>query len=185
MCRLFGMHGGQEPVRATFWLLEAPDSLARQSRREPDGTGLGTFSSEGRPVVEKQPLAAYEAQRFAEEAREVHSRTFVAHVRYASTGDKTIPNTHPFEQDGRLFAHNGVIGDLPSLEAHLGSDRQLVHGETDSERFFALITREIASAHDVPAGIAAAATWVADNLPVFSLNLVLITDTDLYALRYP
>ena len=26
MCRLFGMSGGREPVRATFWLLEAPDS---------------------------------------------------------------------------------------------------------------------------------------------------------------
>ena len=27
MCRLFGMSGGPERVRATFWLLEAPDSL--------------------------------------------------------------------------------------------------------------------------------------------------------------
>ncbi|MDQ1741328.1 MAG: hypothetical protein QOE53_2980 [Pseudonocardiales bacterium] len=40
MCRLFGMSGGARRVRATFWLLEAPDSLARQSRREPDGTGV-------------------------------------------------------------------------------------------------------------------------------------------------
>src|SRR3954453_2198225 len=26
MCRLFGLHAGAEPVSATFWLLDAPDS---------------------------------------------------------------------------------------------------------------------------------------------------------------
>ena len=41
MCRLFGLSGAPRTVRATFWLVEAPDSLAVQSRREPDGTGLG------------------------------------------------------------------------------------------------------------------------------------------------
>ncbi len=86
MCRLFGMAGGRRPVTATFWLLEAPDSLAQQSRREPDGTGLGVFDEHGHPAVYKAPLAAYEDQEFAKEAREVRSRTFVAHVRYASTG---------------------------------------------------------------------------------------------------
>jgi glutamine amidotransferase len=43
MCRLFGMSAGSEPARAVFWLLQAPDSLAAQSHREPDGTGLGWF----------------------------------------------------------------------------------------------------------------------------------------------
>src|SRR2546423_15457204 len=97
MCRLFGMSGGRERVRATFWLLEAPDSLAQQSRREPDGTGLGTFDERGQPQISKQPLAAYEDQQFAMEAREVSSRTFVAHVRYASTGGASPPHTHPVE----------------------------------------------------------------------------------------
>ncbi len=43
MCRLFGLSAGQRRVQATFWLLDAPDSLAVQSRREPHGTGLGIF----------------------------------------------------------------------------------------------------------------------------------------------
>ena len=56
-----------------------------------------------------------------------------------------------------MFAHNGVIEDLPVLEAHLGDDGRLVKGDTDSERFFALITREIAARDgDVGAGIEAA-----------------------------
>jgi predicted glutamine amidotransferase len=187
MCRLFGMSGGPEPVRATFWLLQAPDSLSAQSRREPDGAGIGTFTSDGRPVVDKQPLAAYEDRDFAQEARELESRTFVAHVRYASNGGLTLPNTHPFEQDGRLFAHNGVIGDLERLDGELGDAATLVHGETDSERFFALITREIrrAGRDDVGAAITSAARWVAANLPVLSINCILTTATDLWALRYP
>lgn len=179
------MSGGRERVKATFWLLEAPDSLAQQSRREPDGTGIGYYREDGAPVVDKHPLAAYEDQRFAEEAREITSRTFVAHVRYASGTPVNLKNTHPFEQAGRLFAHNGVIGDVPALERALGDDISLVGGDTDSERYFALITREIARAGDVRDGIVAAARWIAGNLPVFAINCVLITASDLYALRYP
>jgi predicted glutamine amidotransferase len=180
------MSGGREPVRATFWLLEAPDSLAQQSRREPDGTGLGSYDSDGKPGISKQPLAAYEDHAFAQEAKEVSSRTFVAHVRYASTGAISPQNTHPFEQRDRLFAHNGVIEDLGRLEDELGRDgMSLVQGDTDSERYFALITREIERDGDVGAAIARAAGWIAANLPVFALNLVLITETDLWALRYP
>jgi predicted glutamine amidotransferase len=185
MCRLFGMSGGSEPVRATFWLLEAPDSLAQQSRREPDGTGLGWFDVDGTPEVSKQPLAAYEDHKFAQEAKEVESRTFVAHVRYASTGGLTTENTHPFELDNRLFAHNGVIAGLDQLDAHLGDDRELVRGETDSERFFALITREARRTGDVGQAIAGAVGWIADHLPVYALNFVLISDSDLWAFRYP
>jgi predicted glutamine amidotransferase len=185
MCRLFGMSGGRQRVRATFWLLEAPDSLSRQSRREPDGTGLGCYDEQGYPEMFKAPLAAYEDRQFAMEAREVCSRTFIAHIRYASTGKLTQLNTHPFEQRGRLFAHNGVIQDLPTLEKELGPAMEMVHGETDSERFFALITREIEAGHRVGEAIRRAAGWVAEHVPVFALNLVLITESDLWALRYP
>ena len=133
-----------------------------------------------------RPLAAFEDQSFGREARELSSRTFVAHVRYASNGGLTEVNTHPFCQDGRLFAHNGVIGDLPALEAELGDAMADVHGDTDSERFFALITREIRSAQgDVGAGIAAAARWVAEHLPVLSINCIVTTADGLWALRYP
>lgn len=180
------MSGAPRRVRATFWLSEAPDSLEVQSRREPDGTGLGWFAEDGEPCVDKQPIAAFEDAAFAREAREVESRTFVAHVRLASNGGLEVRNTHPFLQAGRLFAHNGVLGDLPALEARLGPMADLVQGDTDSERFFALITREIAERDgDVAGGIAAAAGWAARELPVLSLNLVLATSHELWALRYP
>ena len=186
MCRLFGMSAGHEPVQATFWLLGAPDSLAAQSHQNPDGTGIGFFDADGTPHIDKQPIAAFEDRRFATEARRIRSRTFVSHVRHATTGELTVANTHPFCMRDRLFAHNGVIDDLGKLERHLGADRELVKGETDSERYFALITREI-DRHDgdVEAGIGAAVGWVVANLPVFSINFVLITADELWALRYP
>ena len=186
VCRLFGMSGGARRVSATFWLLEAPDSLALQSRREPDGTGLGWFGEDGRPELTKQPLAAYEDREFARAARELESTVFLAHIRYATTGAIELRNTHPFEQRGRLLAHNGVIEDLGRLERELGDGLALVRGDTDSERLFALITRETERRDgDVGAGIAAAARWVAAELPLFAINLILGTADGLWALRYP
>jgi predicted glutamine amidotransferase len=186
VCRLFGMSGGRQRVRATFWLLDAPDSLALQSRAEPDGAGLGAFSLDGTPLRHRTALAAYEDTAFASEAKELESTTFVAHVRYASTGAVALQNTHPFEQEKLLFAHNGVVGDLPMLERELGPQRALVEGETDSERVFALITREIGrNGGDVSTAIADAARWIARELPLYALNLVLATPDGLWALRYP
>lgn len=186
MCRLFGLSAAPHRVHATFWLLEAPDSLARQSRREPDGTGLGTFEPDGTPLVRKQPIAAYRDRQFVQEAIECESTTFLAHVRYASTGATTAANTHPFEQHGRLFAHNGVVGGLAALDRELGDHHAPVTGDTDSERVFALVTKRIdESGGDVAAGIAAAVGWIADRLPVFALNFVLTTASELWALRYP
>src|SRR6476661_1451259 len=137
MCRLFGLHAGSRPVRATFWLLDAPDSLSEQSRREPDGAGIGTFEADGGARVSKRPLAAWEDHAFAREARQLVSTTFLAHVRYASTGAHTLVNTHP-------FAHNGALHGLDRLDARLVElgVAELVQGETDSERRFALVTGE-------------------------------------------
>jgi glutamine amidotransferase len=185
MCRLFGMSAGAERARARFWLLDAPDSLSAQSHREPDGTGIGWFEGNS-PKISKQPIAAFEDVDFATRAHDLQSRTFVAHVRFASTGARVLENTHPFAQDGRVFAHNGVVEDLPALEAELGDALELVHGATDSERLFALITREIeARDGDVGEGIAAACRWVASTLPLLAINLVLATADGLWALRYP
>ncbi len=186
MCRLFGLSASPHRVHASFWLLEAPDSLVSQSHRNPDGTGLGFYDADGGPVLDKEPLSAFEDPAFAREARHVSSTTFVSHIRYATTGEHTVLNTHPFAIDGRIFAHNGVVHGLDLLEAELGDDIALVHGETDSERYFALITREIrANGGDVGAGIATAARWIAQNLPVYSINCVLVTEHELWAFRYP
>jgi predicted glutamine amidotransferase len=186
MCRLFGLHGGRQRVRARFWLLEAPRSLALQSRCQPDGYGIGTFEEDGTPEVDRGVTPAWQDEAFTREAKQGCSRTYVVHLRYASSGPAALRNSHPFLQEGRLFGHNGVFEGLRDLEDHLGSDRSLVQGDTDSERFFALITRETRRAGgDLHEGITSAVGWIAERLPMFSLNLVLATPDELWALRYP
>lgn len=188
MCRLFALHAGADPVTASFWLLDAPDSLREQSHRNPDGAGIGVFTAGGEPVLDKQPIAGYEDAEFAREARTARSRTFVAHVRYASVGAHTVANTHPFTLDGRIFAHNGTLTGIDALDrrlAELGASGTVL-GDTDSERMFALITAETRR-HEgsVADGIAAAIGWIADHLGVFSVNFIIGTPDELWALRYP
>ena len=171
MCRLLGLTAGLTSIKATFWLLDAPDSLVKESHRNTDGSGIGFFDGAGQPVLDKQPVAAFQDAEFGREAREARSQTFVAHVRWATAGGRTLQNTHPFAMEDRIMAHNGGLGDLPRLEEQLGDYGRLVLGDTDSERYFALITQQI-DAHDghVGAGIAAAAQWIAANLPQAELD---------------
>jgi predicted glutamine amidotransferase len=188
MCRLFGLHADKRVVTATFWLLDAPDSLVEQSRRNPDGTGLGVFEADGKPVVDKQPMAAWRDGVFATEAHQLTGTTFIAHVRYSSSAALEVRNTHPFLQDDRIFAHNGVVTGLDVVDARLGElgVGDLVHGETDSERIFALTTACIRRRNgDVGAGIADAVGWLAETVPIFALNILLGTATDMWAVRYP
>ena len=186
MCRLLGLTAGREPIGASFWLLDAPDSLEVQSRRNANGSGIGFFDLSGTPVLDKQPEAAFRDEGFTRVARRARSATFVAHVRYATTGGATVENTHPFTMRGRIMAHNGGFGDVPRLDEQLGRYGGLVLGDTDSERYFALITQQVdAHAGDVAAGIAAAASWIGARLPVSSLNTVVAAPGELWALRYP
>lgn len=188
MCRLFGLHAGTEVVTATFWLLEAPDSLAQQSRKNPDGTGLGVFDERGRPQLYKEPIAAWQDAKFATDAHRLDGTTFIAHVRYATTGSLDARNTHPFLQDGRIFAHNGMIERLDVVDDRLRElgTYDLVLGQTDSERVFALITACIRARNgDVSAGVVDAVSWLAANVPVYAVNILLCMGTQMWALRYP
>jgi predicted glutamine amidotransferase len=186
VCRLFGLTAGRTRVRATFWLLDAPDSLEVQGQRNPDGSGIGFFGPTGSPVVDKQPEPAPRDAEFIRQAKQAESATFAAHVRWATAGGRTVRNTHPFAMHGRIMAHNGGLGELARLEEQLGGYASLVLGDTDSERYFALITQQ-ADAHDgdLGAAITAAARWIAANLPLSSLNMVIATPGELWALRYP
>jgi len=126
VCRLLGLNAGRAPVSASFWLVDAPDSLEVQSHRNVDGSGIGFFDLAGAPVLDKQPEPAFTDPEFLREARQARSVTFIAHVRYATAGSRTLANTHPFTMRGRIMAHNGGFGELGRLEEQLGRYRDLV-----------------------------------------------------------
>src|SRR2546429_8599410 len=143
MCRLLGLTAGREPISASFWLLDAPDSLEVQSRRNADGSGIGFFDPAGTPVLDKQPEAAFQDEEFTREAKQARSPVFVAHVRWATVGGRTVQNTHPFAMQGRIMAHNGGLGDVGRLAERLGRHRQPLLRGTRSAPHFALVTPPI------------------------------------------
>ena len=187
MCRLFGLHAGREPVNATFWLLEAPGSLLEQSHRNPDGFGLGTFEPDGSPDVDKAPLAAHVAEQFAREAREECSTTFVAHVRYASVGELTLGEHAPVRaRRPDLRPQRDRRRPRPRRGRARRPARASCSARPTPSACFALITRHIRDHDgDVRAGIISATRWLAEHVELYSLNFVMATADELWALRYP
>jgi predicted glutamine amidotransferase len=186
VCRLFALHAGSQDVEADFWLLEAPTSLAAQSEVNADGFGIAALSAEAALLLIRNPVQAASDRIYRGVARHAEACQFLVHLRYADTGGVSLANTHPFLQDGRVFAHNGVVGDLERLERRLGEHLAMVSGETDSERVFALITLCIREAGgDVRAGVTAAVRELAEGYELYSINFVLGEVGHLWAFRYP
>jgi len=84
MCRLFGLHADRRVVTATFWLLEAPDNLVAQSKRNPDGTELGVFG----------PLRWRNGHRNCTQGCDFVGRTTVSAI-------ATSPSGNPIERVGQ------------------------------------------------------------------------------------
>jgi len=186
MCRLFALHSGHQDVAAEFWLLDAPDSIASQSEINADGYGMAALTAEHALMLIRNPVRASQDRAYKQIARRLEACEMIVHLRYADTGKIALVNTHPFTQDGRVFAHNGVVGDLDQIEAKLGYNRAMVMGDTDSERFFALITLAIRDAGgDTRAGITAAVRDIVEEYELYSLNFVIGELGHIWAFRYP
>ena len=142
MCELMAM-SFEAPISADFSLRE----FAARGEENPDGWGLGWYPDRSLAIV-KEPLkwASSRYAGFLETYPTLMSRTYLAHVRHKTMGgENTHADTHPFarEMGGRdyCFAHNGTL-DGPAWDLPLGQHRPL--GDTDSERFFCHLLREIA-----------------------------------------
>lgn len=185
MCRMLAVFAGTASVSARYWLLGAPDDLQDLSRLNPDGAGIGWFDADGTVRIDRAPLAALDDPTFARDAKHVRSRAVIGHVRHSSGTPRSFANTMPFEREGRLFAHNGALGELPVIEALAGPWSQSLTGDTDSERYLALICHRAAQLASLADGIAAAASELAAAVPILSLNCVMATPDELVAFRYP
>ncbi|MCK4412350.1 MAG: class II glutamine amidotransferase [Candidatus Eisenbacteria sp.] len=109
---------------------------SRQNLRElgqtnDDGWGIGCFLPADLELPLRRPLI----RRGGPPARDTHEPEYrlaveeiaailppavIAHVRRGSSGHCGIPNPHPFQHRGILFAHNGGL-DADALEDRLGS----------------------------------------------------------------
>lgn len=105
----------------------------------------------------------------------------LVHLRLA-TGmfKRTKLNTHPFLADGIAFAHNGTAVPVERFDGLLEERfRAGVQGDTDSERYFALVRQEAQRAGDLVAGVLAAVRALRGQFPSGSFNALLLTAREL------
>ncbi|MFO1536254.1 MAG: class II glutamine amidotransferase [Actinomycetota bacterium] len=152
-----------------------------------EGWGIAWWR-DGGPEIHKEPIPADESALAARLVDEhPASAMFLVHVRAATIGERTLPNTHPWAAPalGRtwVFAHNGTVRALDRLD--LG-DRNPT-GDTDSERaFLHLLTRLEAQppeSSDDAAGLADAVHAVGRELSTHDsrVNFLCTDGTTLFA----
>jgi len=178
MCRLFGVIANK-PVDIEFSFFKADTPFEKFSESNPHGWGIAWYeNSTPRVFKEGWKGGKYSFNR----VREVKSRIIISHVRYATHGEKTDVNAHPFIYDRFAFAHNGSVN-RKKIISHL--DESLVNaiqGETDSEAFFMLIVQSFRSEKDIIEAIRNSVDIVR-RYEYSSLNFLLSDGTSLYAFR--
>lgn len=182
MCRLLGW-STQEP--ATLLDLIGEEPLSRF-------TGLASLHSHGWGIAWreggqsvchlKETRAADQSPMFLEIARTLRTTAAILHLRHASPGlAVTLANTHPFIADGVGFAHNGYIpGSACLLNLLTDHERAGLQGETDSERYFAVLHNTFGKfqATKIQTGIAE----VTNTTNPISLNALLLTTDNLFGI---
>jgi predicted glutamine amidotransferase len=131
MCELLGLCFNQ-PVLPSLSFR----GFRRRGRHNPDGWGLAAWR-DGATQIFKEPVRADDSclAAFVRDYPGLESRVFIAHVRFATEGGKSLANTHPFGREvaGRdlVLAHNGTL-QRHRLDPMLDGLFTPV-GETDSE----------------------------------------------------
>lgn len=143
MCELFAK-SSQKPANVN---LSLDEFAAHGGRTGPhrDGWGIAYYEEGDIRLIKDTEQASNSVWvRFVED-QGLTSATVISHIRYATTGNKALYNTHPFSRElgglMHVFAHNGVVDDaMGDPRFPLKSYRPV--GETDSEYVFcALLAR--------------------------------------------
>ncbi len=182
MCRLLGVVSRRTAV-LTDLLAQDLGSFVDLSSIHCDGWGVAAWDGDDRLVVAKQPGAARLEPRMTAVTDTLPSDAALLHLRKASVGMRvTASNTHPFVVGDVAFAHNGYFGPAKEVDQVLVDLRAPTpEGETDSERYFALVTALMSTEGPVDAIIKAAETITSVAAEVVSLNAMMLTHDALYA----
>jgi predicted glutamine amidotransferase len=148
VCRYYGLRASL-PTSVAWHLVQAPNSLLVQSRRDLSGfehaDGWGIAAYDGDDVrIQRRASAAHDGHYFCEAAARVEATTVLAHVRRATVGRVGLINTHPFVYGPFSLVHNGTVpyfADIRPrlLEAMTTEHRAAIQGGTDSEHLLHLI----------------------------------------------
>ncbi|GMH83446.1 hypothetical protein TL16_g09601, partial [Triparma laevis f. inornata] len=122
-----------------------------------DGWGLSLYSGRGiQSFHDVQPSSTSPiANLLSTRLDPIKTHNVIAHIRYATVGNTTLENVHPFQRElwGRnwAFAHNG---DLPHFSNVENDPQKHFHavGTTDSEAVFVEILNRLNSNFDTSNG---------------------------------
>ncbi len=154
MCELFAMSSNRS-TSLTYSLEEFSRNGSR-IRSNRDGWGIALARDRDVMLV-KEPRPASDniwVRFIAENA--IETDVAIAHVRYATRGEHTMQNTHPFHRvlgkRVHVFAHNGT---LAGIHAEIDETELAFRpiGETDSELAFCVLLTRLAplyKAEDLP-----------------------------------
>jgi gamma-glutamyl hercynylcysteine S-oxide hydrolase len=109
----------------------------------------------------------------------------IVHLRLATQGLAcSLENTHPFLADGMAFAHNGSLEPSGPIDRLIGAEqRARLQGTTDSERYFAAVRTAAARGASVFEALVDTVATLRATYPNRSLNALLLTATDLFAVH--
>jgi len=182
MCRLLGCVS-KERTSLRHELLDAARPLLRPGDDNDSGWGMAVYPhGDGeQPNCFRSPTNASADDGAAAHA-DRSGRILMAHVRKATRGGLVEENTHPFCLGEYAFCHNGTIGApdrLLGLPEGAGPA-----GETDSERLFHRLLREVnPDPATVVDGLRRAVHAAATCAPLSALNFLFSDGEHLYAYR--
>ena len=172
MCRLFAFvapHASTVDAELGNSGLHCLISLAQVHG---DGWGWSGVSEVGsQPIVHKSPLSAAADPQF-HSTLSTRARAAMVHLRWATLGlEIGDENTHPFLAEGISFEHNGSLKPIERVRALL-SPHSLneMHGDTDSEMYFALIREKTSAGLSLPAATLTTVRELRETYPTASLN---------------
>jgi predicted glutamine amidotransferase len=182
MCRLLAVVSGQPRV-LTELLDKELAAFVELSSIHADGWGVAAWDEDESLVTHKQPGAAYLEPRMTAFTDTLVTDAALLHLRKASAGMAVNPrNTHPFVSGRLAFAHNGFFAPASLVDetlAQLGGPE--VAGDTDSERYFALVRAFLPEKGPAGALLAAAELITSRAEELVSLNAMMLTEDALYA----
>lgn len=206
-CRFWGLVGREYPPDLIADHLKdgQPVNLKTLGNMYTDGWGFASYLAAPYQRLLSGPLirrggprsgdpAEPEYDRAVLELARLRPRAALGHVRLGTSGHWGIPNPHPFEHEGMVFAHNGSLPEA-LLEGLLTEDDpeyllnhppDYVNGTIDSELYFLFLLKTV---HEnpglsLPEGLRRGVEHVAKAVGECRLNFVLTRGDTLYALRF-
>lgn len=153
MCELFGLSASQRIAGSALPLSEFR-ARGGATADNPDGWGIA-WREVGDFRLEREPLPGHGSKRFARAIESLHADLLIAHVRKARWPPvNTLGNTHPFVHPccGRqwVFAHNGLVPELVTMESANPAKACRPVGETDSEFAFCHLLSHVMGYYPTP-----------------------------------